>query len=74
MMDPECYKRDLLCILRDMIHYETVNNYPKPKTMAKLNTLIHSHPNGLTNKECDYRIQFDFKTSHFYCLPKIYMN
>lgn len=41
IMDIEHYKRDILSVLQDMIHYE--------KVVTKLNIFIHCHQKFFTN-------------------------
>ena len=40
--------------------------------ISKINKLCNEYDKILTKKEIDYLINFDYKTSNFYGLPKIH--
>ena len=71
LMNTDFYKRKILEMLVDESHYSHILDNCRKETFHKIRNLIGANGN-LTNKEIDFLLNFDCKTSTFYGLPKIH--
>ena len=58
--------------LNDPDTYKRVNPYHDKKVMTSLKKFVAKYNGNLTNKETDYLVNFKFRTSNFYGLPKVH--
>ena len=71
LMNTEFYKRKILEMLVDESYYSQIQDNCRKETFNKIKNLIGTNGN-LTNKEKDFLLNFECKTSTFYGLPKIH--
>ena len=71
LMNTDFYKRKILEMLVDESYYSHILDNCRKETFHKIRNLIGANGN-LTNKEIDFLLNFDCKTSTFYGLPKIH--
>ncbi|XP_062571387.1 uncharacterized protein LOC134233429, partial [Saccostrea cucullata] len=74
IMNTEYYKSKILQMLNNSEFYDEISENSDKKTMRKIKNLIKNHntTSCLTDKEEDFLINFDFRESAFYGLPKIH--
>ena len=75
LLDKSFYRDKL--VLKDHLTteaYEIVSNNEDKTVMTNLKKLVDKQEDSLTKKEQDFIINFDWKTSNFYILPKIHKN
>ena len=72
LMDSVYYKEKVENILSNRIAYEKLPGNVDNKIMNKISKLVHKYENCLTQKEIKYLSLFEYKSSLFYCLPKIH--
>ena len=72
IMDTDYYRNLSLDILNDESYYTENKTYKIKGVMKNLDKIVNNVGNGLTDKEKDYLVNFKFKESNFYGLPKIH--
>ena len=72
LMNATFYEQKILEILNNSKEYKRVPKDMDVNTMNKIKRLIKVHENHLTKEERDYVINFEWKSSLFYGLPKIH--
>ena len=60
--------------MKDSETYKILPENGDEKVMAKLKKSVNQHKSILTKKEIDYLTKFEFKTNHFYGLPKVHQS
>ena len=70
-MDAQYYKDKVLDLLNDENYYTTVSNSNTKEIFNKIKGLINKNKN-ITKQEKEYLLDFDYKCSLFYGLPKIH--
>ena len=71
IMDKAFYKEKILELLSDTENYMEIPNNEDDNIMKKIKKRTDEHKYELNKKEMDYIQNFKYKTSNFYCLPKI---
>ena len=71
IMNKELNKTRILDMLKDDNFYEEVPHDCSKITMKKIRNVIQL-AHEITQNEIDYLVNFEFKPSSFYCLPKIH--
>ncbi|XP_060085696.1 uncharacterized protein LOC132565106 [Ylistrum balloti] len=72
IMDREFYKNKILELLEDVDNYKEIDTNKDETVLKRIGKLIKKYPGQLTDKEQDYLMNFQCKTSNFYGLPKIH--
>ena len=70
-MNKEYYKNKILELLQDNPFYKTAENNCSKKTLKKIQKVIEL-TKDITKQETDYLLNFEYKSSTFYGLPKIH--
>ena len=71
LMNTDFYERKILEMLVDESYYSHILDNCRKETFHKIRNLIVANGN-LTNREIDFLLNFDCKSSTFYGLPKIH--
>ena len=71
-MDKTFYQEQIEKMLLDTEYYEKLDQNPHKEIMKKYRSFLNKHKTELTDKEFDYLVNFECKTSYFYGLPKIH--
>ena len=71
-MDKTFYQEQIEKMLLDTEYYEKFDQNPHKEIMKKYRSFLNKHKTELTDKEFDYLVNFECKTSNFYGLPKIH--
>ncbi|MCG8076000.1 MAG: GIY-YIG nuclease family protein, partial [Candidatus Thiodiazotropha taylori] len=71
IMNAQFYKSKILEMLMDESYYTSIPNSNEKEVFTKLKQLIDQNKN-ITIQEIDFLLNFDYKTSTFYGLPKIH--
>ena len=72
IMNAAYYERKITHMLSNTEFYTEVAENQDKKAMQKIKKLLHKHSSVLSEKEEDFVINFDYKESCFYGLPKIH--
>lgn len=72
IMDKDHYKEMVLEQLNDIHFYQELPSNQDSKTMSRIKKYVTKFTKNLTDKEEDFLLNFEVKTSNFYGLPKIH--
>ena len=72
IMDKNYYKEKILEQLNDRNFYREIDGNMDKTTMQVIGRLVTKYQNHITDKEQNFLLQFEVKTSNFYGLPKIH--
>ncbi len=72
VMPKDYYKSGIETLLSDESCYKKTTQKAEDSTIRKLKLLCTKHRAELTDKEADYLINFESKTSNIYGLPKVH--
>ncbi|MCG8094140.1 MAG: hypothetical protein JAZ17_11035 [Candidatus Thiodiazotropha endolucinida] len=71
IMNKEYYERKMLDMLNDKAFYQTTDNDCSKTTFKRIKALIKENKD-ITRHEFNYLLEFEWKSSSFYGLPKIH--
>ena len=72
IMNKEDYKELVETILNDEVYYTKLNTSPEKELNLKYKKFLQKFKSQMTEKEFDYLLNFEVKTSNFYGLPKVH--
>ena len=72
IMNKEDYKELVETILNDEVYYTKLNTSPEKELKLKYKKFFQKFKSQMTEKEFDYLLNFEVKTSNFYGLPKVH--
>ena len=72
IMNKEDYKELVETILNDEVYYTKLNTSPEKELNLKYKKVLQKFKSQMTEKEFDYLLNFEVKTSNFYGLPKVH--
>ena len=72
IMNTEDYKELVETILNDEVYYTKLNTCPEKELNLKYKKFLQKFKSQMTEKEFDYLLNFEVKTSNFYGLPKVH--
>ena len=72
IMNKEDYKELVETILNDEVYYIKLNTSPEKELNLKYKKFLQKFKSQMTEKEFDYLLNFEVKTSNFYGLPKVH--
>ena len=72
IMNKEYYKDLVETILNDETYYTKLSTSPEKDLLLKYKKFLQKFKSQMTEKEFDYLLNFEIKTSNFYGLPKVH--
>ena len=72
IMDTDFYRIKISEMLNDIFTYKIVSKCNDTQTMNKIKSLISNYECCLKDEEVDYLLNFEYRESNFYGLPKVH--